>query len=99
MPGDLAVVGISISSGTPFTFVFKRSANKASSLFRRFGFPYLRTGVCLGENDLVEPPVLSLWWHRRDDDWDRSLPLSVHEDDVAGQAEDEHGEDEKAADN
>ena len=53
----------------------------------------------LGENDLVKPPVLSLGWHRRDDYWDRSLLLSVHEDDIAGQAEDEHGEDEKPADN
>ena len=56
-------------------------------------------GLFLGKNDLVEPPVLSLGWHRRDDDWDRSLLLSVHEDDIAGQAEDEHGEDEKPADN
>ena len=53
--------------------------------------------VCLGKNDLVKPPVLSLGWHRRDDD--RSLLLSVHEEDIAGQAEDEHGEDEKPADN
>ena len=83
------------------SFYFRIQEIRKQSLFivQTIWFSISEKGVCLGKNDLVEPPVLSLGWQRRDDDWDWSLLLSVHEDNVAGQAEDEHGEDEKPADN
>ena len=97
MPGNLAAVGMSKSPGTPFTLVLSRSANKASSLFRRFGFPYLRKfsmrkDVELSGSKEAKSPVLSWWWKRGDDDRVNFLLLSVHEDDVASQAKDKQGE-------